>query len=68
MYYDTQVIYSNRPSNPKNFSWDGEVFYRTAKGTPKKENKEGKKVTVSETEFQEAQKQFNFVFDTTLSL
>jgi len=67
--YDTQIIYRiKREEEMNDFSWDSETYYRTPSGKPKKCNREGKKVSVAENEFQKAQEHFNFTFDTKLNL
>lgn len=69
MAYDTQIIYHNlRDDQMTHFSWDGETYYRTPSGKPKKENRDLIKINIAESEFQEAQKQYNFVFDRNLNL
>ncbi|OMD87521.1 MULTISPECIES: hypothetical protein [Paenibacillus] len=67
--YDTQVIYHNlREDQMTHFTWNGEKFYRTLKGKPKKENSEGKRVLIAEEEFQKTQQDYNFAFGMKLDI
>lgn len=67
MWYQTKIIYGSIDNN-KSFSLNGFTFYRTPTGKPKKSDSNGKRLSITEEEFQTNQTEYNYIFEKNVQL